>query len=148
MKLSFFWLLIILLAASACQRPDQVNTLPNEDPLSLWNETEVKNAILDFVAKVTDANSSAFVKEKDRIAVFDNDGTLWIEKPVYIPVKIELAYIQKEYSNRPEWKDDALFTGIYNGDYSVLEQYDTFSLIQKFFGAHSGQHEEDFKKFV
>lgn len=148
MSVSYKWVFLLLILAGACQNPEQSSAPKQEDPLSLWNETEVKNAIIDFVINVTDPNASTFVAEKDRIAVFDNDGTLWIEKPLYIPVKLELAYIQKEYANRPEWKDDPFFTGIYNSDFSVLEGQGTIELIQKLFGAHAGQKEEVYKSFV
>jgi hypothetical protein len=55
------------------------------DHLSLWNDTPTKQAILDFVAKVTDPNNAAYVSPEERIATFDNDGTLWSEKAATAP---------------------------------------------------------------
>ena len=54
--------------------------------LPLWNDTPTKSAILDFVTKVTDQNNKSYVPPDERVAVFDNDGTLWCEKPVEVQI--------------------------------------------------------------
>lgn len=146
MKTSILLVLLTVLLSSACQ---PTNTTSDAKPsLTEWNDTEVKKAIIDFVTQVSDKNSANFVPISERIAVFDNDGTLWNEKPLYIPVEIELDYIKDNYANKPEWQDDKLYTAIANDDLSVLGEYSTVELIQKLFGAHDGQREEAYKKDV
>lgn len=143
-------LLGVLFTILSCTSPSEQKTeapVAKADPLSLWNDSPVKTAINAFVAQVTDTASAGFVSPDDRIAVFDNDGTLWCEEPL-IPLIIELAYIKTEYPNRPEWKKDKVFTGIANDDLSVLAGMDNLELIAKLFGANEGQKEEDYKKFV
>lgn len=147
-KSVLIWVLIAFISCTSPSEQATTTSIVESNPLSLWNDSEVKTAISDFVKNVSDQNSVDFVKVEDRIAVFDNDGTLWCEKPLYIPVEIEFAYIRSEYTNHPEWKDDKLFTGIVNNDLSVLADYDTGTLIAKLFGTHDGQKEEDYKDFV
>lgn len=143
-------LLGVLLACFSCTSPSEPKLetpLAKADPLSLWNDSPVKTAINAFVAQVTDTASADFVQPADRIAVFDNDGTLWCEEPL-IPLIIQLAYIKTEYPNHPDWKNDKVFTGIANDDLSVLAGMDNLALINKLMGANDGQKEEDYKKFV
>jgi len=147
-KLTLFLFLVALIA---CNTPtDQVVTssIQEKDPLSAWNENAAKKAIIDFVDAVSDEANPNYVAPADRIATFDNDGTLWCEKPIYIPVEIELAYIQNQFPNKPEWKSDKLYSSVAQRDFSVLGEYDTGELIAKLFGAHDGEKEEDYKKFV
>lgn len=134
------------LLISACQPNDK---LVNQDAtLSEWNDTEVKKAIISFVEKVSNPNSAHFVSVAERIAVFDNDGTLWNEKPLYIPVEIELDYIKDMYPSKAEWQEDKFYTAIANDDLSVLGDYSTAELVQKLFAAHDGQKEEEYKTTV
>ncbi|WP_319500378.1 HAD family hydrolase [uncultured Draconibacterium sp.] len=137
---------LFLVSCSNTNEPQQQQV--KSDPLSSWNDGEVKTAISTFVSNVTDESSADFVAVEDRIAVFDNDGTLWCEKPLYIPVELELAYVKNEYPEHPEWEEDKFFSGIAQNDLSVLSDYDNNELIDKLFGAHDGQKEEDYKDFV
>ena len=79
--------LVLVLACSPAGHDALPGTAP--DPLPSWNEGESRQRILDFVARVTDPDSPAFVPEPERIAVFDNDGTLWSEKPLYFQLYFE-----------------------------------------------------------
>ncbi|RKD92466.1 HAD family hydrolase [Mangrovibacterium diazotrophicum] len=144
---SFFWVLFFFVS---CSSPSNQATVTEEvaDPLSLWNNGEVKTAITGFVAAVTDSSAAEFVSASDRIAVFDNDGTLWCEKPLYIPVEIELAYIKSKYSEHPEWSKDKLFKAIANNDLAVLGEYSTGELISKLFSTQDGMMEKDYQDFV
>lgn len=141
------WLLFFLFLFVACSSPE-VKTEIETDPLLLWNDSEVKTAIIGFVEKVTDESSPDFVPVKERVAVFDNDGTLWNEKPLYIPVEIELAYIKKIFPEKPEWKEDKMFSAIANDNLAVLKEYSNAELATKLFAAHAGQKEEEYKAFV
>ena len=74
------------------------------DPLASWNDGPAKKAILEFVAAVTDKNSKDYVKPADRIATFDNDGTLWIEYPMYTQVLFAFDRVKVLAPQHPEWK--------------------------------------------
>ncbi len=139
-------LVLILLLSCAPKSPQKEQ--PLQHPLSTWNDSNLKAKIISFVVSVSDQYSEHYVAPEDRIAVFDNDGTLWTEKPLYIPVELEFDYIKKNYASKPDWQKDSFFKAIANNDYSVLKDYETPKLISKVFGAHAGQKEEDYKKFV
>lgn len=118
------------------------------DPLSQWNNTAIKQEIVDFVQNVTTPNSSGFVAEEDRIAVFDNDGTLWTEKPMYIPVEYEIDYLKEEVPRNPALQESSLYSELADGNLSVIREFSSFDLINALFSAHKGQKEEDYKESV
>src|SRR6516225_5146682 len=76
-----------------------------DDPLPSWNDTAPKKAIIDFVERVTKEGSPAFVKPEERIATFDNDGTLWAEKPIYFQFQFGIDRVKALAPRHPEWKD-------------------------------------------
>ena len=97
---------------------------------------------------MTDPGSTDFVPVTDRIAVFDNDGTLWNEKPLYIPLEYEISYIKELVKRKPEFKENVLFRELAAGNLAILKDYDSFDLIHALFAAHDGQHEEDYNESV
>ncbi|HYQ56061.1 MAG TPA: HAD family hydrolase [Draconibacterium sp.] len=115
--------------------------------LSLWKDGIVKESIIKFISDVTNESSVTYVSVEDRIAVFDNDGTLWCEKPLYIPVELEIAYVKNEYPRHPEWEEDKFFSGLACDNLSVLNDYSTAEIIGKIFSAQAGMKEEDYKDF-
>ena len=76
-----------------------------QDPLSTWNDGPNKAAITDFVKRVTTEGSPDFVPVTERIATFDNDGTLWCEQPMYVQLHFALDRVQALAPQHPEWKD-------------------------------------------
>jgi len=88
--------------------------------LSLWNETSQKKAILDFVQAVTDKSDPHYVPPVERIATFDNDGTLWCEKPMYIQLVHALRGIGKMAAAKPEVRDRQPFKAVYEKDMAWL----------------------------
>lgn len=86
------------------------------DPLPSWNEGAPKKAILAFVSKVTSEGSPAFVPPAERIATFDNDGTLWAEQPLYFQFLFALDRIKALAPQHPEWKDTEPFASLLRGD--------------------------------
>lgn len=140
----FFFTLFVSIFLLSCHV--SVKNGEDENPLSLWNDSEVKTVIINFVAAVSDKNSNNFVPVKERIAVFDNDGTLWNEKPLYIPLEFEIDQIKKKYDSKPEWKENKLYSGLAEGDITVMKEYSTFDLIHELFASHDGQLEEEYKK--
>ncbi|MBK8553687.1 MAG: haloacid dehalogenase-like hydrolase [Ignavibacteria bacterium] len=91
------------------------------DPLPSWNDGKTKSAIIDFVISVTDQSGPLYVKPADRIATFDNDGTLWCEQPT-----IQLVYtfmrVKEMYPSHPEWKNEKIFTAIMDDDKAYIEE--------------------------
>ena len=90
--------------------------MANSDPLPSWNEGSTKRSILDFVRGVTTAGELHFVKPEERIAVFDNDGTLWSEQPLYFQVAFVFDRMKAMAPEHPEWKDNPLYTAVLAGD--------------------------------
>src|SRR5687767_13333125 len=82
------------------------------DPLPSWNDGPSKKAITDFVAKVTREGSPDFVAPADRVAVFDNDGTLWSEQPMYFQLAFALHRVKALADKHPEWKDKQPFKAV------------------------------------
>lgn len=124
--------LVLIAAASAA------------DPLPSWNEGAAKTSILNFVAKVTTAGSPDFVPLPERIAVFDNDGTLWCEQPFYFQGYFVISRIQAQAAQHLEWKTLAPFSRILSGDraaMSGLTQHDLAALIA---ATHSGMTTDEF----
>ncbi|MDQ3020330.1 MAG: haloacid dehalogenase-like hydrolase [Bacteroidota bacterium] len=93
----------------------------SSDPLPSWNDTKIKSNIIDFVISVTDSTSPLYVKPYDRIATFDNDGTLWCEQPT-----IQVAYIflrvKEMFPSHPEWKNEKIFMAIIDDDKQYIEE--------------------------
>ena len=92
------------------------------DPLASWNEGAAKRAILDFVSGVTAADSPAFVPPAGRIATFDNDGTLWLEKPAYIQVLHALRAIGQMAADNPGLRDRQPFKAVYEEDLAWIDE--------------------------
>src|SRR5262245_66612137 len=91
-----------------------------DDPLTSWNDTPAKKSILDFVAKVTTEGTPEFVKPADRIATFDNDGTLWCEQPMYFQFMFALDRVKALAPQHPEWKDTEPFKSVLAGDTNAV----------------------------
>ena len=89
-------------------------------PLESWNDGAAKSAIIDFVTKVTTADGPDFVPPAERIATFDNDGTLWLEKPLYIQLQHGLRAIGKAAAEKPELRDRQPFKAVYEKDMAWL----------------------------
>ena len=90
------------------------------DPLPSWRDTAPKRSILEFVAAVTAEGAPTFVPPADRIAVFDHDGTLWVEQPVYAQVAYMLDRLKAMAQRNPSWKQDPLFRAALAGDMKTV----------------------------
>ena len=88
--------------------------------LSLWNDTPTRQAILNFVAAITTPGGSDFIPPAERIATFDNDGTLWLEKPLYIQLQHGLHAIARMAAEKPELRDRQPFKAAYEKDMAWL----------------------------
>ena len=86
------------------------------DPLPSWNDGPTKQAIVEFVAQVSSPDSSNYVPPAERIAVFDNDGTLWAEQPLYVQIAFALDRVRALAPEHPEWKSTQPFKAVLEGD--------------------------------
>src|SRR5712671_1272166 len=92
------------------------------DPLPSWNEGATKASILDFVARATTQGGPAFVPVEQRIATFDNDGTLWVEQPMYVQLAFALDRVKAMAPLHPEWKDKQPFKAVLEDDMKTLAE--------------------------
>jgi hypothetical protein len=90
------------------------------DPLPSWNEGTTKKKIIDFVTKTTKEGSEDFIPVTDRIACFDNDGTLWSEQPIYFQFFFAIEQIKAMAPQHPVWKDNKPFKAILEGDMKIV----------------------------
>src|SRR6478672_3766534 len=90
------------------------------DPLPSWNDGATKASILDFVARVTTQGGPYFVPVEQRIATFDNDGTLWVEQPMYVQLAFALDRVKIMAPMHPEWKTKQPFAAVLDGDMKAL----------------------------
>ena len=104
-----------LFSASLRSTPAVAQT--QRDPLPSWNEGATKASILDFVARVTTQGGPYFVPVEQRIATFDNDGTLWIEQPMYMQLAFALDRVKVMAPMHPEWKTKQPFAAVLDGDH-------------------------------
>jgi phosphoglycolate phosphatase-like HAD superfamily hydrolase len=118
------------------------------DPLPSWNDGAVKKSIIDFVAKVTTQGGADFVPPAERIAVFDNDGTLWCEQPYYFQLAFALDRVKAMAPQHPEWKDRQPFKALLEGDKKALAAAGKDGLLQIMTVTHTGMTVEDFSKSV
>src|SRR4051812_22028741 len=108
------------------------------DPLPSWNDRPTKQAIVAFVDKVTKDGSPDFVKPDDRIATFDNDGTLWVEQPIYTQVMFAFDRVAAVAKDKPELKDVEPFKAILSHDREAMEKFTLQDLEKIVAVTHSG----------
>ena len=118
------------------------------DPLPSWNEGKTKQAILEFVTRVTNQASPDFVTPAERIATFDNDGTLWAEQPIYFQVQFALDRVKALAPQHPEWKTKEPFNHLLAGDMKAFMAGGEKSLATVLGLAHSGMTTEEFENTV
>jgi phosphoglycolate phosphatase-like HAD superfamily hydrolase len=118
------------------------------DPLPSWNDTAPKKAIVAFVERVTKEGSPDFVPVNERIATFDNDGTLWAEQPIYFQFQFALDRVKALAPQHPEWKTQEPFNHLLAGDMKAFMAGGEKSLMTAMVTAHSGMTTDEFDKTV
>ncbi len=118
------------------------------DPLPSWNDTAAKKAIIEFVAKVTQEGSPEFVPAAERIAVFDNDGTLWSEQPLYFQLAFVLDRVKALAPGHPEWKEKEPFASLLKGDLKAALAGGEPAAFEIVMATHAGMTTEEFAKIV
>jgi hypothetical protein len=119
-------------------------TAMHNDPLPSWNDGPAKQAILNFVAAVTEEGGERFVPAADRIATFDNDGTLWTEQPMYAQAYFALDQIKTLAPQHPEWQTEQPFAAILAGDITAMKQFSEADIGRIMTAAHSGMTTAEF----
>lgn len=118
------------------------------DPLPSWNDTAPKKSIIAFVEKVTKEGSPDFVPVDERIATFDNDGTLWSEQPMYVQLAFALDRVKQLAPSHPEWKTTQPFKGVLEGDMKAVAASGEKGLVELIMATHTGMTVEQFQKIV
>jgi phosphoserine phosphatase len=118
------------------------------DPLPSWNDGKAKQSIIDFVTKVTTPGSPDFVPVPERIATFDNDGTLWCEQPIPVQIYFALDRVKELAPSHPEWKTKEPFASILNGDLKTVLAGGDHALVELLMATHTGNTTEEFEKIV
>jgi hypothetical protein len=122
--------------------------LAETDPLPSWNQTPGKAAILEFVGKVTQDGGPDYLPAADRIAVFDNDGTLWSEKPFYFQLAFAFDRVKALAAQHPEWKDKQPFKGVLENDVDAVLAGGEKALIELVMATHAGMTTTEFERIV
>ena len=129
----------VLGVASACRA---------QDPLPSWNDGPAKKVILEFVAKVTKEGSADFVPVPERIATFDNDGTLWVEQPMYSQLFFALDRVKALAPQHPDWKNKEPFASLLKGDMKAALSGGEHAIAEIVMVTHAGMSTAEFEQIV
>jgi phosphoglycolate phosphatase-like HAD superfamily hydrolase len=148
-------ILIILTLVSCSNNPAPTSPTAGQpaatvaaDPLPSWNDGPAKQAILDFVKTTTDKNNPKFIAPEDRIATFDQDGTTWVEHPVYSQVLFAFDRVAEMAPQHPEWKTKMPFKAIVTGDKEAIEKFTLKDIEVIAMATHTGMTAEAFTPLV
>ena len=151
-KNHFLVLLLIAFSFSSCnQKAQELKKIDGgmfKDPLPSWNKGATKTSIINFVEKTTKKGGPDFVPVEDRIACFDNDGTLWAEQPFYSQLFFALAEIKKMAPQHPEWKTTQPFKAVLEGDMKTVFEGGDKSLLAIVAVASSGMTTDVYNQSV
>jgi len=146
-------LLIILVLGGACAQTTSApslapETYPDSDPLPSWNDGAAKEAILKFVREATDESGPSFVPPEDRIAVFDQDGTLWVEHPLYTQGVFALDRIRALAPSHPEWSETEPYKSVIANDIRAISNFTKADWVAILAATHAGMTTEQFTETV
>jgi phosphoserine phosphatase len=118
------------------------------DPLPSWNDGPAKQAILRFVKDTTDRHSAGYVEPEDRIATFDQDGTLWTEQPLYGQAMFAVDRVAKLAPQHPEWRQQQPFQAVLEGDRQAMGKFTEADWLQIIAVTHAGMSTQEFNSLV
>jgi phosphoglycolate phosphatase-like HAD superfamily hydrolase len=118
------------------------------DPLPSWKDGPAKQAIVAFVSKVTKKGSADFVPVDERIATFDNDGTLWAEQPMYFQLFFALDRVKELAPQHPEWKTKEPFASLLKGDVKGALAGGEHAILEIVMATHAGMTTQEFETIV
>ena len=118
------------------------------DPLPSWNDGPTKQSIVDFVTQVTTEGSPDYVAPQERIATFDNDGTLWVEQPIYTQFAFAMDRVKATANENPDWKTKQPFKAVLDGDTKALVATGEHGMLEIVAATHSGMTTTEFNDTV
>ena len=130
------------------QPSDRADIPQTADPLPSWNDGPAKRSIVEFVATVTKPGSPEFVPIAERIALFDNDGTLWAEQPIFFQALFAFDRMRELAPQHPEWKTREPFASVLRGDEKSALAGGMPALVEMTMAAHAGTTTEEFAAIV
>lgn len=152
------FLLISLMLTHGCKQEEKAGVSTEDsgakmsaqqpDPLPSWNDGAHKSAIIQFVSNAIKEGNTGFIPEQDRIATFDNDGTLWAEQPAYFQLFFAIDRIKEMSGDHPEWKEQEPYKSILEGRLDHLEAQGMEALIKLVMTTHAGMSPQEFRKIV
>jgi haloacid dehalogenase-like hydrolase len=148
MKSRIFHLFAVAVFGLAIVYASTSRVSAQSDPLPSWNDTPAKQAIIQFVGRVTMAGSADFIAPSDRIATFDNDGTLWVEQPMYVQLAFALDRVKAMAPMHPEWKHKQPFKAALEGDMKTLLESGERGLVELIMVTHAGMTTSEFSSIV
>lgn len=119
-----------------------------QDPLPAWRDGHTKNSIIDFVGTVTNPENPEFVRKEHRIAVFDNDGTLWAEQPAYFQLLFAMDRVKALAPLHPEWSHKQPFKAVLDKDMNALAAAGEHGVVELIMATHAGLTVGQFKRIV
>ncbi len=119
-----------------------------EDPLPSWNDGPRKSALVRFVSSVVEEGGTNYVSAAERIAVFDNDGCLWAEQPVYFQLQFAIDRVKQLAVDHPEWKTEQPFKAVFDGDRKALAAAGEEGVLKLVMASHAGMTTEEFAAVV
>ena len=139
---------VLAVVATSCQRAPQIVQEAAVDPLPSWNDTAPKQAIVDFVKRATTVGGPDFVPVEERIATFDNDGTLWAEQPIYFQLAFALDRVKALAPQHPEWQTKEPFASLLKGDLAAALAGGEESVLAIVMATHAGMTTTEFEQTV
>ena len=138
----------LLAAALVCALTMTTTFARAADPLPSWNDTAAKQSIVEFVGKVTKEGGPDFVPPAERIATFDNDGTLWAEQPLPVQLYFALDRVKALAPQHPEWKTKEPFASLLKGDLKTALAGGDHALLELLMATHAGNTTAEFEQIV
>jgi hypothetical protein len=139
---------LIFVVALVCSMALTTTVSLAADPLASWNDTATKKAIVAFVEKITKEGSPDFVPVPERIATFDNDGTLWCEQPLPVQLYFALDRVKALAPQHPEWKTKEPFASLLKGDLNTALAGGDRAILELFMATHTGMTTQEFEQIV
>ncbi|MCA6075329.1 HAD family hydrolase [Fulvivirga sedimenti] len=138
--------IFILLLVSGCGE-NSATTIETVDPLPSW-QGDSRDALIEFVESVTNEGGANYVPPADRIATFDNDGTLWAEQPVYFQLIFAFDRVKQLADQHPEWQGDSLMSAAIRGDVKTVSGFGMGGLLKIVAASHAGMTTTEFEGIV
>jgi hypothetical protein len=117
-----------------------------DDPLPSWNDGAVKRGIVEFVHATTDKASAKFVPAEERVATFDEDGTTWVEHPMYTEIVFSCDRVAQLAPRHPEWREDPVFKAVISRDAAAMAKFTGDDLTKIVVATHTGVTTEQFAR--